>query len=209
MVVKSALFVVLRAVSDTYYKRRGVVVASWLRWVVLLFCCVGLLSRTGTAHSVANAFNSLVWFAAFAVMTAVDAQLSSERAELQLAVIHGFPRKWIAALGPLALAHVVLRLLFPAVIVFGITALMVVQEWLPTLAVLAAVVGLGTSAVAIAGALSAVAWAATELAPNHPKKMFASLVLLPSLAHSALPQIPSVIDMSQWLIRVSITGAAA
>lgn len=200
------LAVVLRAVRDTYSRRRGYRFASWLRWAVLFFCCMSLLNETATADSVADDFQRIAWLSALFVMTSIDAELSPHRAELQLAVIHGFPRRWIASLAPLAVGSLVFRLIALPVIGFGVCALAVAQSWLPTLAVLGSVLSLGVTACALALALSVLAWIATELAPHHPKKTFAVLVLLPSFFHHALPDVPSVMDMGARLIQLSLLG---
>ena len=176
--------VLLRAFRDGYAKKRSVRFAMAARWVAIAFCGLGLVAETGSADSVGNTFRFIMWLAAFGVMTGVDNELSKQQASVQLAVIRGYPRRWIPLVAPVARAAVALRLLLVPVLVFGLVAL-------------------ATSAV-LALALGFVSWVSTEVAPKHPKTMYAALVLVPAGLHSAIPELPSVMDMGAWMIDLSL-----
>ena len=175
-----------------------------VRWIATAFCCMGLVGETASPDSIAGTFRFILWLAAFGVMTGIDDAIAGQRASLQLAVIRGYPRRWVPLLAPLARAGLVFRLLVLPVLVFGVVALATSQSWLPLGGTLLALGGLCIWSVTLAIALSALSWAATELVPNHPKKTYAALVVIPAMLHGAIPELPSVIDMGGFMIDVSL-----
>jgi hypothetical protein len=196
--------VLLRAFRDGYAKQRGWRAAMITRWIAIGWCCMGLVAKTESAESVAGTFRFILWLAAFGVMTGIDSDLARHRASLQLAVIRGYPRRWIPLVAPLARAALAFRLLVLPVLVFGVVGLAISQSWLPLSGAAIAIGGLLAWSVALALALSAISWAATELAPSNPKKTYAALIVVPALLHTPIPELPSVIHMGGFIVDVSL-----